>query len=221
MLKGIMERVLWVGVALLMVSNVYAVAPGFYIGLQAGVTGTKAKNVMAIVTDDPFVITTPARPQSSRQIGGRLYLGYKWNRWFAAELGGWAFSFLKYKTSVPTCGDKSELYLGLVDLTFKPTFTLGPLDAYLKLGGAANYQVNSASLNQGVGATCEKRTSTWRFGGLIGIGTNFELTQNWVADLEYTHVQIGGNFIKYINFVSIGIAYHIVDRYCGQFLCDE
>jgi hypothetical protein len=56
------------------------------------------------------------------------------------------------------------------------------------------------------------------FRPLIGIGVSYDLSQNWVADFSGTRVTKGSGILS-ADFFSLGISYHVVDEYCGQFLC--
>jgi hypothetical protein len=52
------------------------------------------------------------------------------------------------------------------------------------------------------------------------IGAGYDFTQNWVMDFSAMTLLVGGN-IKSVTMYALGLSYHFVDRYCGQFLCDD
>jgi hypothetical protein len=54
---------------------------------------------------------------------------------------------------------------------------------------------------------------------LIGFGAAYDLTQSVVLDLEVTRVISRSNALPSPNMIALGLAYHVTDHYCGQFLC--
>ena len=51
-----------------------------------------------------------------------------------------------------------------------------------------------------------------------GLGLTYSISQVWQLQLTATEVFGGGGF-KAANLYALGISYHFVDQYCGQFLC--
>lgn len=192
----------------------YAVAPGFYIGLQVGAAQNSGKQVTAQKPIPPGGQTT-ATP-TKRQFAARVLLGYKFNPWIAWEGGVTGFSIINYHAVGPTCG-RTKVGVASFDTVLKPSLTIGPVDVFAKGGISINYVKNTAALNRD--GTCNKSFHEYTFGPVYGIGVSYELSQGWVTDVAWTRVGIG-TFVKSFDFYSVGIAYHLVDRYCGQFLCD-
>lgn len=193
----------------------FAVAPGYYLGLSVGAAQNDGKAVTAIRPIPPGGTTTAV--PTKRQFAGRLFTGYKFNPWISWELGGTVFSVINYHAPVSTCG-QTKIWLGAIDTVLKPSITVGPVDVYAKGGISVNYLVNSAALNRS--GVCTKHKKQWTFGATYGIGASYDLTQSWVADVSWTRINVG-QFLGSVNYYAIGIAYHFVDRYCGQFLCDD
>ena len=49
------------------------------------------------------------------------------------------------------------------------------------------------------------------------------LCNGYRADFPWVgpeHADMGG-FINSFSFIALGLSYHFVDKYCGQFLCDD
>src|SRR5579862_5093030 len=95
--KGMLRKL----VLITMISSpVYAVAPGFYMGLMAGPATNSAGNQQVEVSKG---VTTTAKPRSN-MFGSRLYLGYKVNQYAGVEGGLNYFSTVRFDTgSVHTC----------------------------------------------------------------------------------------------------------------------
>lgn len=51
-----------------------------------------------------------------------------------------------------------------------------------------------------------------------GIGITYDINQNVQAELTLARV-FGGGGLQPADLVGLGVSYHFVDKYCGQFLC--
>lgn len=67
---------------------------------------------------------------------------------------------------------------------------------------------------------CGDSTYITKFNPIFSIGASYDITQSWVVDFSYTKLMTSGP-ANSIEFMALGIAYHFVDVYCGQFLCDD
>lgn len=200
-------------------SSTYAVAPGYYLGLQIGQANNDGRQIEARtlcppddIGCDPLTIARPTR----KQAGLRLYTGYKYNPFISVEAGGTIFSFINYSTERPAA-DNTQLAVGAVDIVIKPSVTFGPIDIYAKGGISFNYTKSSAALNLDLNSN--KSTQKWTYGPTYGIGASYDMTQSFVLNGGWNRVQVN-RLIKYFDFFYIGVSYHLVDVYCGQFLCD-
>lgn len=52
----------------------------------------------------------------------------------------------------------------------------------------------------------------------VGAGMAYNFSPNWSVDLTATRIT-GGGIVPNSDMYSIGLTYHAVDLYCGQFLC--
>lgn len=196
----------------------YAVAPGFYIGLMAGPAKNGAKDQQAQIEDSN--LTTTAVPAST-QFGSRLFMGYKVNNYAAVEGGLTYFSSINFDTKgVSTCGAaKANVYnfdiVGKGSIPFTSYF-----DAFFTAGMAVNYQRISGALNPAtMPGECGQKSKQTNFKPTYGLGASYNLSQSWVAEVSWTRI-MEGDVIKRMDLLGIGISYHFVNRYCGQFLCD-
>lgn len=196
----------------------YAVSPGFYMGLMAGPATNNGTNQTAQVQGS--TARTVAKPRSN-QFGTRIYMGYKVNPYGAIEGGFSYFSAINYNTNdVPTCGDPHVRLSGF-DILGKGSVPLGSFEPFVKGGGTAVYQTTSGALNSPKqNGACGQSKNTVKVVPTVSVGVGYDLNQNWVGDISWTRLATGG-ILKSVDFVAIGFSYHFVNKYCGQFLCDD
>lgn len=197
------------------VANADAVAPGFYLGLMGGPAtnsgGTQQAQVQGSAT------TTPVTPKS-KQFGSRLFMGYKINQYADIEGGLDYFSSVSYDTkSVETCSGATVRVRGL-DVMGKGEVPVGAFSLYGKAGAALIYQSASGALTPDLSSECGRTTYSNKFVPTVAIGAGYDLSQNWVADISLTRLMVG-NQLSNVDLFALGISYHFVDVYCGQFLC--
>lgn len=203
--------------------NTYAVAPGLYLGLALGPATNSGGTVQAQVQAPPGIpstTTTPASPKSN-QFGSRLFLGYQLNNYAAFEGGLNYFTGIKYDTKgVPTCSSP-QARVRSFDATVKGIMPFGSsFDAYGKAGAALIYYTTSGSLNPDFTNECGKSTYVTQVRPTVSVGASYAFTQSWVVDASWNRTMVGG-VINNVDFFALGLSYHFVNRYCGQFLCDD
>lgn len=144
-----------------------------------------------------------------------------------------------------TCGGATVRIRDL-DLSGKFAIPIQWFDAFVKAGVAATYQTVSGGISSPVTKTtncnpcsnthpcmagcpgngtttyqsCGNATYVNKYNPLLAIGATFDLTQSWVADVTYMTILTSGP-AKSMSTIQVGIAYHFVNVYCGQFLCDD
>lgn len=198
------------------ISNVYAVDPGFYLGLMAGPATNDGSTTQAQV--EGSAETTTATPKSS-QFGSRIYMGYDINKYAGVEAGLTYFSTVKYDTKdVDVCSTPNASVRDF-DAVAKAMLPLGKFSAFGKAGVAITYTNTSGALNPDLSKTCGENTYETGYRATYSLGVSYDLSQNWVADLSWTRVAVGG-VINNMDLYAIGFSYHFVNIYCGQFLCD-
>lgn len=216
MLKRILTRSLSL-LLIFLTAEAYAVAPGFYLGLAMGPANNNGSNQQAQRLS-PSTETVTATPLS-QQFGTRVFMGYKMNDNFGTEWGFTLFSGIKYDTKdVQTC---SSAKTRVRDLEFvgKGSYPMTWAEPFVKAGVALAYQTSSGTFNPDLSADCGKTTVSTKFVPTVGVGVGYDLNQNWVIDASWTRLMTSGA-AGAMDFYGIGISYHIVDIYCGQFLCN-
>lgn len=197
--------------------NTYAVGMGFYMGLMTGPASNTGGQVQAQVKNSES--TTLVTPRSN-QWGTRIFIGNRFSTYGGIEGGLTYFSSINYNTKgVQTCNGPVAR-VRTFDIVGKFGFPLGYFEVFGKAGAALAYFTTSGSLNPDFTRPCGRSANENRVRPTFSIGASYELNQNWVADLSWTRILVGGQ-IKNVDFYGLGFSYHFVNRYCGQFLCDD
>lgn len=198
----------------------------------------------------PTANTVQGNPKSML-FGFRAYMGYKFNKYASFELGLDNFSTIKYTLgqviynnpnnpiTLPHQAAGGVDYrargldiVGKLEYTFRDT-----IDVFGKLGAVAIYTTTPGGLNvqnYHTVNTFNKQTkmnypnpvnsgsNTYsnKIVPTFTIGAGYDFSQSLVMDFSVMNVLVGGS-IKNITTYALGLSYHFVDRYCGQFLCDD
>lgn len=196
----------------------YAMAEGFYLGFSTGYASNTGGKQMAQVTGN-IHLYTPVMPKS-KQWGTHLYMGYKMNTFAGVELGGTYYSTIHYNTyGVPVCGSLSS-QVGDIDLLLRGNVPLNVFEIFGKGGVAYTLtKLPGAFYTATGGANCGNNNNKFQFRPEIALGVSYDLTPNWQMDLSWDRL-VNGNPIGNVDMYALGFSYHIVDLYCGQFLCD-
>lgn len=195
---------------------VHAIGPGFYLGAQAGATNLN-NTTQTVQTGVASPATQSIKPGNTG-IGERFFIGVGINKYAAAELGYTHYAPSTYKTSPSTIVNTPAIRENGVDLVGKAMYPIQNFAVFAKLGAIEVSKSYSGSL-QPISPTASRLASTNTFHPLIGLGVSYEITQNWVADLSWTRALKGGSGFQNADFIALGISYHFVDLFCGQFLC--
>lgn len=237
-MKLIIKSLIAAILGLVLINAAYAAPEGAYLGMQVGVTNThntpQIVNVQttnavtgAIISTNPLLTNA-----SNKNFGTRFFTGYNFNPYFGLE-GGWThYGPSKYNVNAGTqCNSNNSVFVtpcnsptirtngfdfegkGILQLQI-PYFSFGLFGklgfSILQVSYAGSMTANNVSAN-GSGSSIKVRP-------LVGLGIDYDLTQNWEFDLSATRVWEGGTF-QNADFIALGISYHFSDPVCGQFLC--
>lgn len=203
-----------IAVALLSLSSAsFAVNSGMYFGLQVGQTNTHNKSTAVIIDDEG---DTEIISPKNTGFGGRFSFGYNFNQY-----GAWEFGYTHYASSsynVPNeSGSNPSVHESSIEILAKGIYPFGQsgFSIYGKGGLGVMYAGTSASIQLSSGTNKQSFVSARP---ALGIGVGYDISQSWVVDFGITSI-LGGGTIQRADFIALGITYHIVDKYCGQFLC--
>jgi opacity protein-like surface antigen len=199
--------------------SAYATGAGFYMGLGAGPATNTAKPQPAQLK---VVLSTILVKPRSNQFGARFFLGYQFNNWAAVEFGADAITPTRYaipENSPPTCSS-SQVSTGGFDILGKLMLPVSCFNAFARGGLAVTYFNASGAFTPDFTRVCGRTNHQINYRPAFGLGVGYDLNQNWVVDASWTRIQVG-RFIKNVDLYAISLSYHFVDRFCGQFLCDD
>lgn len=193
----------------------YAVAEGMYLGLQGGPSTNDSPEQQVAAASPPYapVATTIAKPKSN-QFASRIYIGYQIGRYAGVEGGFTFYSPIQYTSNLEP---ENELRSRVrdIDVMGKGILPFGPFNAFVKAGVAATYITLAGGFNSDGKNKYEAKARP-----VFGLGAAYDLSQNWVVDVTWTRLMAGGQ-VKNLDALMLGFSYHFVDKYCGQFLCDD
>ncbi len=217
----------------LLSTKISATGTGPYFGLQVG--GTNLNNnpyyVNTGIPSSPptacnlkhpaTCITTPAKVKPNNTgIGERLYFGIQMNRYAGVEIGATNYAPSVYDPKIPE-SNKPAIRAYALDISVKGIYSLYNFSVFGKIGGAGVRQTATGALTKVSldGVRLHQVPESQNSGHVMAAaGVSFDISANWVLDLSVSRIFKGSNF-KEADFYGLGIAYHWVDLYCGQFLC--
>jgi opacity protein-like surface antigen len=201
--------------ACMSLNDCYAVAPGFYMGVMTG-PATNTAGTQYIQVGENSV--TRANPKST-QWGSRLFMGYKINQYAGTEGGLSLYSKVDYATNNVDPCSTAKARVRTFDVVGKGSFPIASaFDIFGKAGVALTYLTTTGSLNPDLSKSCGKSQYVEKFRPTVSVGASYDLSQNWVVDFSLNRIMVGGA-VSNVDLYALGISYHFVDVYCGQFLC--
>lgn len=199
----------------IMTVDAHAVEAGMYVGGQIGKTNihNKGRDVQT-GTIPPTVFTTP----TNTGFGGRVFVGYNFNPYAALEGGFTYYAPSTYKPSITTNCGNPQIRESAFDVVGKGILPIGSFGAFAKAGVAVIRQSASGTLTSTSISNCGSEGTTTSVRPTLGVGVSYDLSQNWVVDASISRV-MGTSKIENADLIALGVSYHFVDKYCGQFLC--
>ena len=212
--KIIKESILIAGISSI-AAGAYAVNPGMYLGIGFGPATNSAKDQIVRAASPPYPpgTTTKAKPKSN-QFGSELYAGYKMNKWAAWELGFNYFTNINYTSKLEAEHNTSSRIrtINLLGKGYLPFWN--SFDVFAKAGVAVSYLTFSGSLS-----STGKNKYEIKYSPMYAIGASYDLNQSFVVDVSLNQIAVGNKVFGSVTFAAISLSYHIVEVYCGQFLC--
>ncbi|MDR3490634.1 MAG: outer membrane beta-barrel protein [Gammaproteobacteria bacterium] len=200
--------------------NAFATTAGVYVGAQVGQSNTH--NGAVNFPSFPGAATTVRVSPSNTGLGYRFLLGYDVTSYGGIEFGITHYAASTYKAPAGTACNNPAIREYGAEILGKGMVPVSVFSLIGKAGIAVIKSSKSGSLimNSGGTTSCSsnQNTNSTTVRPAIGVGMSYDLTQNWVIDLSWMRVLKGGG-LQNADLRSIGITYHFVDKYCGQFLC--
>lgn len=184
---------------------------------------------------------------SNTGLAERLFMGVNINEYAGIEMGYAHFAASEYDTDlvnkqigvisqdpptpttapqpIPTSTEDMltstpAIRESAIDLGVKIMYPFQKFGVFGKVGMSYTRRSMSGSLtNQASDPTAKRNGTVNQLLPEIAIGASYDFTPRWVVDFSMNRVLAGANNFKQIDFYAVGISYHIVTEYCGQFIC--
>lgn len=226
----------------------HATGAGFYAGIMLGQANLNniARDVVA-APNPPQTCPGPTCASdfnvapSNTGLAERLFLGSYINEYAGIEMGYSHYTASSYNTTLvnqqiqlapqpmpapPTPAtavmltNTPTIRESAIDLGVKIMYPFSKFDVFGKLGMSYNRRSMSGSLtNQASDPTAKRNGTVNQLLPQLGVGVSYDFTPRWVLDFSINETLAGANDYKAIRFYAVGISYHIVTLYCGQFIC--
>ncbi len=158
---------------------------GFYIGGQVGGAWSEYRY-------DDISLTGEPSSQNASSITGGGHLGYNWqsnNLVLGVEA---EFNGTDLKGSSPSFFNPLVTYSSKVDWYGTVVGRLGVAfnrSMLYATGGVAFADIRSAGLNGPNGVFDSFSTTSDRVGWTVGVGAAYQITPNWIAGIDYKHIE--------------------------------
>lgn len=216
MKTGFQKAVLF-SLASMLCASAYAVKPGFYMGMMFGPATNTGGDRQAQLQGPPAATTTVS-PRST-QYGTSIFMGYKNNEYIGSEYGFTYYSGIDYDTKDQNTCSSTDTRVRDLHALLRGAFPIGEsFEVFGKAGVAYTYQTTSGALNPDLTSSCGKTTQTGKASPSFALGASYGLSQNWISDVSLNRLMVGGAAGS-MDWFALGISYHFVDKFCGQFLC--
>lgn len=197
--------------SLAVIGTASAAQTGGYIGAGLGYGNIQTPSGSFLSTTGA---TSASNSNTTGGLGGRIFTGYNFNRFFGAELGWTDFTKSTSNASVVTAGGTTSAHrtaqMNEVDLVGKAYLPIPCANSEFNLyalGGVA--QVNETNrVYTTPAASTDGSTTVHKFRPKYGIGASYDVTPKVTTALELTRVQGNGNIntnIKSIPSANMGM----------------
>ncbi|MBN9219297.1 MAG: porin family protein [Mesorhizobium sp.] len=162
---------------------------GVYIGVQGGYgwgRGDWRDNVGYSTANDDV---------SPRGGLGGIHAGYNWQSgmWVLGIEGSWSYADISRTEQTPSGSSTRETrFRDIATLTGRVGAAVGDTSFLYLRGGYANARINTHSLNT-FGTSSDQGSR--RSGYVIGVGWDYAFAPNWIAGLEFDHMDFGSKFL--------------------------
>lgn len=193
-------------------SLVHAVGPGGYFGANAGMSSLESQ-----IPDVSPLGGDVASKKTTSGFGGGLFFGANINQYAGLELG--INHYANVKNSGADICEGDDIQTNAFNVLGKGMIPFGSSGLTLiGKGGIAGVRTTGpGDFHPSTGkCSSESRTDAKP---TIAIGASYDMSQTWVAEVSYSRIFVNNDFLKSANMISLGISYHFVDVFCGQFLC--
>ncbi|NNM58189.1 MAG: outer membrane beta-barrel protein [Legionellales bacterium] len=182
---------------------------GYYLGLQLG------ESMSDYTTTGPGTMKyfdVPELPDASIQndaFAARLYLGYQFNKYFAAEFAYDYFGTVTFDNIDNISGSSADIRQQGLDLTAKVMLPITKQFDVFALGGLS-YRGAKA---QNISTTADKLGldagggTQYAFSPIYGLGADYNFNDAWGLDLAWRRF-IQKDNLSQVSLATAGVSYH-------------
>lgn len=178
-------------------SLAHAANPGVYLGAGLGAS--------SLNTPDKYLFnianTNGSTSRKRGGLGGRVFVGYNFNKYFGVEGGIAQYARSIYKGTAGNQNSSIEYTAYAIDVVGKGYLPLGEsgFNVYA-LGGLANLAETVKYNNGGVPlsgavATPANGSKTYnKINPIVGAGVSYDINEHFTTNLEFSRIVSSGNF---------------------------
>ena len=190
-----------------------AATPGTYVGAGLGYSRLETPNQNIVSEPVPAGVT---QSHNRGGLGGRLFVGYNFNKYFGVEGGYTQYARSLYKASLGS--DSVSLtyrdsnVFSIVGKAYLPIEDSG-FNVYALAGIANVKQTATVKINGTLGADTESESQS-KIRPMYGIGGSYDINPHVTTSLEISRVQgfgnmkTSGNAFANADLISLNLAYN-------------
>lgn len=204
------KKVLLVAAVALSSTSAFATASnGYYLGMQLGAANADYSTTSSGLKDLFGYSTLPGADIQNTSFAGRVYMGYQWNKFLAAELGYNYLGKVEYNNIFGVSGISSDLVQQAGDLTAKVMLPVTRQFNVFALGGvgyvwAKSCDTSKTASNLGIGSGTSAEGT---FTPVYGLGAAYDFNQRWGVDVSWRRYIANGD-IEQTDLAAAGVSVH-------------
>lgn len=192
-----------------LIGTANAANPGAYVGLGLGGSRIESGNL----NKNSIHATTTKTSQNLGGLGGRIFGGYNFNRYFGVEAGFAQYAQSKYTIASTVNSSNASLKytmsaLDLVGKAYLPIaesgFNVYALAGAARVNSTQKLTLNTASFSKSMSQTTHKVRPVY------GLGTSYDVNEHVTTNLEFSHIQGNGknSTVPSANMLTLNVAYN-------------
>ncbi|MBY0545006.1 MAG: outer membrane beta-barrel protein [Gammaproteobacteria bacterium] len=190
-------------------TSVFATAKnGLYLGLQMGESKANYSDNSSGLNSFFSQPTLPNASIDENSFAGRLYMGYQWNKFIAAELGYNYLGNVQFNNIFGISGADADLRQQAADLSAKVMLPITKQFNVFALGGGAYVWAkawNTSTTADTMGV--EVGSSQGTFTPVYGLGADYDFNEHWGVDVSWRRFIANGD-LEQTDLAMAGVAVH-------------
>lgn len=181
---------------------------GYYLGLQLGESMSDYTTTSSGIIDFFGVPSVPGASIQNDAFAGRVYLGYQFNKFIAAELAYDYFGQVQFEKIYGISAASGDVTQQGTDLTAKVMLPVTKQFDVFALGGVAyvwakSHDISTTASQLGL----DSGSAEGAFAPVYGLGADYNFSDAWGVDLAWRRYLPRGD-LSQISMATAGISYH-------------